>query len=116
VTISIATTSLGWNLLFASPIFILFFIAYQFFSNRYLHPLSRVPGSFLASFSKLWFLYHAIAGQQHKAHVACHEKYRSVFRAVPNFVMVSDAKYVQQIYKFDRSEYFLAFEVEGGYG
>jgi hypothetical protein len=32
---------------------------------------------------------------------------------MPNFVMVSDPKYVQQIYKFDRSEYFLAFEVEG---
>jgi hypothetical protein len=32
---------------------------------------------------------------------------------MPNFVMVSDPKYVQQIYKFDRPEYFLAFEVEG---
>jgi hypothetical protein len=45
--------------------------------------------------------------------VACHEKYGSVFRAMPNFVMVSDPKYVQQIYKFDRSECFLAFKVEG---
>jgi hypothetical protein len=33
---------------------------------------------------------------------------------MPNSVMVSDPEYVQQIYKFDHSEYFLAFEIEGG--
>lgn len=45
--------------------------------------------------------------------MACHEQYGSVFRVMPNSVMVSGPKDVQQIYNFDRSGYFLAFKVEG---
>jgi hypothetical protein len=42
---------------------------------RYFHPLSKIPGPFLASFSKLWIIYHAFGGKQHLVQIKCHEKY-----------------------------------------
>ncbi|KAJ5895257.1 hypothetical protein N7495_006948 [Penicillium taxi] len=43
--------------------------------NRYFHPLKRVPGPFLASFSKIWLLYHALSGSQHVTEMEAHKKY-----------------------------------------
>jgi hypothetical protein len=33
---------------------------------------------------------------------------------MPNFVMINDSQCIQQIYKYDRSDYFLPFEISPG--
>jgi cytochrome P450 len=82
--------------------------------TRYFHPLSKIPGPFLASFSKLWIIYHAFGGNQHHVQIACFKKYGPIFRAGPNYVLVNDPAYIPQIYKLDRADWFIAFDPKVG--
>lgn len=43
--------------------------------RRYLHPLSDIPGPWLASFSRLWHIRHIWVGDQNTRLIALHEKY-----------------------------------------
>jgi hypothetical protein len=88
---------------------ILFLFAARELKSRYLHPLSKIPGPFLASVSKLWIIYHAFGGNQHLVQIKCHEKYGPIFRAAPNYVIVNDPKYLNQIYRFNRADWFIAY-------
>jgi cytochrome P450 len=82
--------------------------------TKYFHPLSKIPGPFLASFSKLWIIYHAFGGNQHWIQIACHKRYGPVFRAGPNYVLVNDPDYIPAIYKLDRADWFIAFDPKVG--
>jgi hypothetical protein len=82
---------------------------------RYFSPLSHIPGPWLASISKSWFIWHGLAGEQHKVHLHCHEKYGPIWRAMPNYVLINDPEWMQKIYKWDRTEWYSAFNVKDSY-
>ncbi|KAF7536479.1 hypothetical protein G7054_g4508 [Neopestalotiopsis clavispora] len=63
----------------------LFLIAYR----RYLSPLSRIPGPFLASFSRLWHIGRILEGNQNTALIALHDKHGHFVRIAHNEVSVS---------------------------
>lgn len=64
----------SYHLLAFAGAFFVFLLAsyvYKFFT----HPLSKVPGPFLAKFTNARFLYHAWKGDLHLDHLRCHERY-----------------------------------------
>jgi cytochrome P450 len=66
--------------------------------ERYLHPLSKFPGPFFASISRLYLVYHSLKLQRNKLEIALHQKYGPIVRISPNEVLISDPKYIKQIY------------------
>lgn len=53
-----------------------------------LSPLSKCPGPFLASISRLWYTYINWRGIQHEVLEKLHVKYGDVVRVAPNEVCV----------------------------
>jgi hypothetical protein len=64
------------------PLAILPYIIYL----RYIHPLSKVPGPFLASTTNLWWIYTVRRRRQHLSTQELHEKYGPLVRITPNEV------------------------------
>ncbi|KAK4460566.1 Pisatin demethylase [Cladorrhinum samala] len=58
-------------------------------SKRYLSPLRKYPGPFLASFSRLWKVRSVASGRTHLEHIDLHRKYGPVVRIAPNEVSVA---------------------------
>ncbi|WPH01320.1 putative cytochrome P450 [Acrodontium crateriforme] len=66
---------------------------------RYLsHPLLRVPGPWLARFTRLWELIQIRQDHFEEVSIALHEKYGPVVRLAPNRYSISTPDAVQQIY------------------
>ncbi len=53
-----------------------------------LSPLSKYPGPFLASISRLWYTYINWRGTQHEVLQRLHVKYGDIIRVAPNEVCV----------------------------
>ncbi|KIW04443.1 uncharacterized protein PV09_04709 [Verruconis gallopava] len=58
--------------------------------RRYFSPISDIPGPFVASFSRLWQLYHIFDGHTELATIKAHEKYGPFVRISHLEVSVSD--------------------------
>ncbi|KAJ9627627.1 hypothetical protein H2203_002839 [Taxawa tesnikishii (nom. ined.)] len=79
----------------------------------YFHPLSRIPGPFLARVSRLWLLVHAARGETHIAQLAVHRRYGPVVRVGPDHVLLADPQYGPQYYSWDKSDWWLCFRPPG---
>jgi cytochrome P450 len=66
--------------------------------ERYLHPLSKIPGPFFASISRLYLVYNSLKLQRNKLEITLHQKYGPIVRISPNEISVSDPKCIKQIY------------------
>lgn len=73
---------------------ILAFVIYSLF----LDPLRKVPGPFLARWSRLWIIYHSRAGDMHTKMMALHKQYGKLVRTAPNEVSVADPAALKTIY------------------
>ena len=62
------------------------FAASVLVKRRYLSPLSRYPGPFIASISRLWYTHVNWQGSQHEVLVELHAKYGDIVRVAPNEV------------------------------
>jgi hypothetical protein len=91
------------------------FVTLYLLKTKYLTPLRKIPGPWFASISKGWFIFHGLRGEQHLVHIKTHEKYGPIFRAMPNYVLVNDPKYLQKVYKYDRTHWYDAFNVSTDY-
>jgi cytochrome P450 len=60
----------------------------SFIYNVFFHPLARVPGPFVARFSRFWLVYNMARGRFHEVNQALHKQYGSVVRVAPNEVSV----------------------------
>ncbi|CAG8973607.1 hypothetical protein HYALB_00009759 [Hymenoscyphus albidus] len=89
-------TPLGWVKL-CGVIFSTFFI-YRFFYNALFHPLSKVPGPFLAGASGLPSWYYAMRGDRHIWLLKLFETYGSKIRVAPNTVVFRDSAAYKDIY------------------
>ncbi|KAF2228074.1 cytochrome P450 [Elsinoe ampelina] len=64
----------------------------------FLHPLSRIPGPFLARISNNWKTSKYRQGQWHEDIVKLHETYGRVVRIAPNEISVVDEYAMKQLY------------------
>ncbi|KAL4882734.1 cytochrome P450 [Aspergillus karnatakaensis] len=80
---------------------------------RYFHPLSRFPGPFWASITRIWTLLHVLPGDAEKTQRALHARYGPVVRIAPNELVTSDPGAIQTLYGFKSStaktDFYLAF-------
>lgn len=75
------------------------YIAYY----RCIHPLSKYPGPFLASFTNLWKAYHLYKLHMPEDLQRLHEVYGDVVRVGPNDLSFNSPAAVAPIYKAGRS-------------
>lgn len=66
--------------------------------NAYFHPLSRIPGPFLAGVTELWRTTKYASGQWHQDILDLHRKYGPVVRISPNEVSFVDQAALEQVY------------------
>jgi Cytochrome P450 len=83
---------------------------------RYFHPLSSIPGPFLASITRLWLIQATLTLRRHSIEADLHEKYGSIVRISPNELSISDPIYVHELYgahsQFAKSDWYSAVEPE----
>ncbi|KAI5788669.1 cytochrome P450 [Pyronema domesticum] len=89
-------------------------IAHTIIKTRYFHPLSKFPGPFWASVSRLWITYHNLTGKEHEVLYDLHKKYGPVIRITPTMLMCSDPKMLPVIYHShaDKADHY----VTGSFG
>ncbi|KAE8360963.1 cytochrome P450 [Aspergillus caelatus] len=66
--------------------------------NRFLHPLRKFNGPFLASLTPWVQLYHGLKGDRHLWLHNLHQQYGSHVRVAPNFVSINSAQGLHDIY------------------
>ncbi|KAL4792214.1 cytochrome P450 [Aspergillus venezuelensis] len=78
-----------------------------------LHPLSKVPGPFLASVTPFVQLYHGLKGDRHLWIYDLHQRYGPHVRLAPNFVSINTVEGLHKIYghgnKFRKADFYNAF-------
>lgn len=72
-----------------SPLLIPLLLLLSVLRARYLSPLRRLPGPFLASISPLWKVLSTALGHTHLDHIALHRRHGPVVRTGPNSVSLS---------------------------
>lgn len=82
-----------------------------------LHPLSRLPGPFFASFSRAWMVHHSLRGDMNTTMIALHAQHdptSPLIRTGPNEVSVSDTTAIKTIYgagtKFRKSDWYSVWQ------
>lgn len=83
-----------FNLLLTAVVALLSTAVYRL----YLHPLSHIPGPFLARLTSLWLYRVSYTGTEASTIDALHKKYGPVVRIAPNDVDISDGAALQTIY------------------
>lgn len=87
-------------------------ILIYFIYNRFLHPLSNVPGPFLASITPLWLAWQGFKGRRPRLDLALHRKYGSVVRISPDEVIFNNPAYFKEVYgagtKFRKASFYEA--------
>ncbi|KAK5709017.1 hypothetical protein LTR17_020163 [Elasticomyces elasticus] len=80
--------------------------------NRFLHPLNKVPGPFLASISPLWLAWQCMHRRRPRLDLDLHKRYSSVVRIAPDHVIFSNPVYFKAVYgagtKFTKSRWYEA--------
>ena len=66
---------------------------------RTLHPLAKVPGPFLASFSRFWIWSNVRTGQMHHIQTKLHVEHGSLIRIAPNELACSDPAAIKLLYR-----------------
>jgi hypothetical protein len=66
---------------------------------RTLHPLASIPGPFLASITRGWYMYRIYVGDMHEVQRRLHEQYGPIIRIGPNEVSTSELSAIPKIYR-----------------
>lgn len=99
--------------------FLLFLTITVFVLNLVVHrcmlsPLSKCPGPFFASISRLWYTYINWQGNQHEVLQSLHAKYGDTVRVAPNEVHLCTVEALRAIYgpgsTCEKSEWFKVFQ------
>lgn len=76
---------------------------------RHLHPLSKVPGPYIASVTRFWQLAVFLQGRQHWVFIDLHRRYGPIVRIGPNSVIIQDSAHFSEYFNWDKSPWWLAF-------
>lgn len=78
--------------------------------NAFFSPLARIPGPFLAKFTKLWYLYRVAQGRFEEENIELHRRYGKVVRVAPNMCSIDAPEAVDGIYgiasKMPKSDWY----------
>ncbi|KAL2822160.1 cytochrome P450 [Aspergillus cavernicola] len=95
---------------------LLAFLTYYFIwilYTRWFHPLSKFPGPFWASVSRVWTVLHVLPGDAEKTQRVLHARYGPIVRIAPNELIISDPHAIRTIYGiksgFSKTDFYLAF-------
>ena len=81
------------------------------------HPLSKIPGPYLARLSSLWLTYHAWIGDECTTVHHLHQKYGPVVRTGPMSVDITDGEALAPIYTdkggFRKPMFYANFDIDG---
>ncbi|KIY01582.1 uncharacterized protein Z520_03134 [Fonsecaea multimorphosa CBS 102226] len=98
----LSTSAANWiwfNLSYLFPttviIYWLLWIAY----TRLFHPLSNVPGPWLASVSRFWILFYTWRGDMDFTQRRLHQKYGTLVRIAPDECACSDPEAIKKLYR-----------------
>ncbi|UPX16733.1 uncharacterized protein EKO05_0007120 [Ascochyta rabiei] len=107
------TLTNAWILLALPFVYVLGWIIYA----NTLHPLSRIPGPFLAKVSRFWYLRKIWTEDVEKDEKALHAKHGPLIRLAPNEVSCSDPAAFASIYRFsnalDKSAFYEPYNTTG---
>jgi hypothetical protein len=97
----------------ASSLIIVFLFAYIIY-QRFLHPLARYPGPFLASLTDLWQVCQFLSLKQPYNLTKLHEEYGTFVRYGPDKISVTEEDAVTLIYQkggrsFPKTEFYDAY-------
>lgn len=73
-------------------------LAYVIITRIFFHPLSSVPGPFLARVSKLYIIWQVRKGRSDLLYPSLHAKYGPIVRIAPNQVCVCDGEAIRLAY------------------
>lgn len=94
----------------ATALFLIGYVLYQ----RYLHPLAKFPGPFLASLTDLWQVHQFLTLKQPYTLTKLHEQYGPIVRYGPDKLSIIDESAVSSIYQkgartMPKTEFYDAF-------
>ncbi|KAF1974187.1 cytochrome P450 [Bimuria novae-zelandiae CBS 107.79] len=102
-----------WVLVVLPVIYLLGWIIYAIT----LHPLSKIPGPFLAKVSRFWYLFKIWTEDVEKDQRALHAKHGPLIRIAPNEVSCSDPEAFATIYRFsnalDKASFYEPYNTTG---
>ncbi|KAI1938779.1 hypothetical protein LOZ57_006325 [Ophidiomyces ophidiicola] len=81
--------------------------------NKFVHPLSKYPGPFLATITPWVQLYHGVKGDRHLWLYNLHQQYGPFVRVAPNFLSINTAQGLHDIYghgkKVKKGDFYNSF-------
>ncbi|RKL01274.1 Cytochrome P450 momooxygenase gsfF [Fusarium oxysporum] len=81
------------------------------------HPLSKIPGPYLARFSRLWYLHKIWTEDVEKHERALHAKHGPLIRIAPDEISCSDPEAFASIYRFsnalDKGRFYEPYNTTG---
>lgn len=107
-----------WLVLKRYPITIIATVVFlRFLLRRYISPLRRYPGPFLASGTRLYSLFATWRGNTHERHIQLHQKYGAIVRIQPNQLSFSSPEAARQVLAagkgFHKTDFYWAFPPAG---
>ncbi|THV84362.1 flavonoid 3',5'-hydroxylase [Aureobasidium pullulans] len=98
------------NLVLAVIGYVVARVIYQIVYYRWFHPLSKFPGPFWASVTRLWIAYHNLKEDEPMVAFELHKKYGPVIRITPTLLLVSDATKLPEIYnrQANKSKHYIS--------
>jgi len=66
---------------------------------RTLHPLAKIPGPFIPSFTRLWYMYRMYVADMDVVQRALHEKYGPLVRIAHDEVFCADPAMIPNVYR-----------------
>lgn len=81
-----------------SAFFATYFIGFVIY-NRFLHPLAKYPGPFLASLTDIWQLYQFLTLKQPYTLTELHAKYGTIVRYGPDKLSITEEDAIKPIYQ-----------------
>jgi Cytochrome P450 len=88
----------GTELLIFLPLSVLIYWIVWIIYAKTLHPLSGIPGPFLASISRLWIIQRIHKGDSDLVQRALHRRYGPLVRIAPNEVACADPEAIKTLY------------------
>jgi hypothetical protein len=80
------------------PLSILIYWTFWIIYTQTLHPLSKIPGPFLASVSRLWIIQRIHKGDSDLVQRALHQRYGPLVRIAPNEIACADPEAIRTLY------------------
>lgn len=77
---------------------LLYYVLFRIANAWRLHPLRPIPGSFLASVTRLWMVYHVWKGDTDVIQRALHQKHGPLVRIGPEEIACADPEAIRKIY------------------